>query len=341
VTEPLVRFGRALREEGLPVGSGRLVDFCRAAAVVGPEGLYWAGRSTLVGRPEEIPVYDAVFARHFGPALELPQRSAIRVRVEGRPAAVARASRSEALRAKSFAALTEDELAEVSRLAARIGLFVPERRTRRRRRGAAGSPDVRRTLRRALRTGGEPVDPAWRTRRLRRRRLVLLLDVSRSMRDHSRGLLAVAHGALQHDRRWEAFCFGTRLTRVTRALDTAWPQAALERAAAEVVDWDGGTRIGDSLQAFVDRHGHAGLARGAVVVLASDGLETGDPDVLAHAIQRLARLAHRIVWLNPLAAAADYEPLTRGMRAALPHVDVFASGHNLDSVVDALARARL
>ena len=161
------------------------------------------------------------------------------------------------------------------------------------------------------------------------------------MRDYSRGLVAVAHGALRRDRRWEAFCFGTRLTRVTRALDTAWPAVALERAAAEAVDWDGGTRIGDSLQAFVDRYGHPGLARGAVVVVASDGLETGDTEVLAEAMARLARLAHRVVWLNPLAAAARYEPLTRGMRAALPHVDVFASGDSLDAVVAALARVRL
>ena len=242
------------------------------------------------------------------------------------------------LRHKSFDQLTEEELAEVSWLAAQIGLAVPERRTRRRRPGAAGAPDVRRTLRRALRSGGEPVDPAWRERRPRRRRLVLVLDVSRSMRDHARGLLAVAHGALRHDRRWEAFCFGTRLTRVTRALDTSRPELALERAAAEVMDWDGGTRIGESLKAFSDRYGHAGVARGAVLVLASDGLDVGDPALLAAEMQRLSRLAHQIVWLNPLAASASFEPLTRGMRAALPFVDVFASGHDLDSVAAALAR---
>jgi uncharacterized protein with von Willebrand factor type A (vWA) domain len=339
VTEPLVRFGRALREEGLAVGTGRILVFCRAAALVGPDGLYWAGRSTLVAGPEEIPAYDAAFERHFGRKAGARPRSPMRVRVEGSLFGVARASRGETLRRKSFAELTDAELVELGLLAARIGLAVPDRRTRRRRPGAHGAPDVRRTLRRSLRSGGDPAEPAWRARRRRRRRLVLLLDVSRSMRDHSRGLLAIAHGALRQDPRWEAFCFGTRLTRVTRALAAADPETALARAADEVLDWDGGTRIGESVKAFLDRYGHAGTARGAVVVLASDGLDVGDPELVAAQMARLQRLAHRVVWLNPLKASADYEPLARGMRAALPYVDVFASGHNLETVVDALERA--
>jgi uncharacterized protein len=338
VTEPLVRFGRALRDEGLSVGTGQVVDFCRATSFVGPEGLYWAGRSTLVSRPEQIPLFDEVFVRHFGRETPPAARSEVHVRVAG-AIGVAMASRSETLRRKSFAELTDDELAEVGRLAAQIGVVVPERRTRRRQRGPRGSPDVRRTLRRALRSGGEPVDPAWRDRRLRRRRLVLLLDVSRSMRDHASGLLVVAHGMLRRERRWEAFCFGTRLTRITRALDVSDPRAALDRAASDVLDWDGGTRIGDSLKGFLDRFGHAGVARGAIVVIASDGLDVGDPALLAAEMARLSRLAHRVVWLNPLAAASTYEPLARGMRAALPHVDVFASGDRLDDVVEALRRA--
>jgi uncharacterized protein with von Willebrand factor type A (vWA) domain len=166
---------------------------------------------------------------------------------------------------------------------------------------------------------------------------VLLLDVSRSMSPYSQALAVVAHGVLRTNRRWEAFCFGTRLTRVTRALAGSDPNAALERAAAEVLDWDGGTRIGDSVKAFLDRHGHGGLARGAVVVLCSDGLEIGDPELLRAQMERLARLAHRVVWLNPLKESPAYEPLARGMRAALPFVDRFASGHNLLSVEDALA----
>ena len=217
-----------------------------------PEHLYWAGRATLVGRPADVPAYDAVFARWFGEDEPLPVPSA-RIHVEadalGR---AARASRDEALRRKSFATLEPDELAELAELAARIRLAVPERRTRRRESARDGALDLRRTLRRSFRTGGDPVGLARRRRRRRPRRLVLLVDVSRSMTAYSTALVTVAHAALRADRRWEAFCFGTRLTRVTRALTGPDPTAALERAADEVLDWDGGTRIGDSLKALLD-----------------------------------------------------------------------------------------
>jgi uncharacterized protein len=152
------------------------------------------------------------------------------------------------------------------------------------------------------------------------------------MADYSRALLGFAHAALRADRRWEAFCFGTRLTRVTAALSKTRPDEALAQAAETVVDWDGGTRIGASLKAFLDGYGHAGLARGAVVVVCSDGLDVGDPALLGEQMARLARLAHSVVWLNPLKEDPAYEPLARGMRAALPHVDVFASGHDLASL---------
>jgi uncharacterized protein with von Willebrand factor type A (vWA) domain len=165
-----------------------------------------------------------------------------------------------------------------------------------------------------------------------RRPLVLLLDVSGSMDPYSRALVMFAHGALRTGRRVEAFCFGTRLTRVTRSLATPDADEALARAASEVVDWDGGTRIGESLKAFLDGHGHGGLARGALVLICSDGLEVGDPDILAAQMARLSRLAYRVVWLNPLQEDPAYEPLARGMKAALPHVDLFASGHSLASL---------
>ena len=161
---------------------------------------------------------------------------------------------------------------------------------------------------------------------------MLVLDVSGSMASYSRALVVFAHAALRADARREAFCFGTRLTRVTRALAVADADEALRRAAAEVVDWEGGTRIGESLKTFLDRFGHGGLARGAVVVVASDGLDVGDPELLAEQMARLSRLAHRVVWLNPLKEDPRYEPLARGLRAALPYVDVFAGGHNLASL---------
>ena len=187
-------------------------------------------------------------------------------------------------------------------------------------------------MRRALRTGGDPAVLARRERQVKQRRVVLLLDVSRSMTAYSRALLVFAHAALRTAPRWEAFCFGTRLTRLTRALATTDPDEALRRASDAALDWDGGTRIGESIQAFLDGYGHAGLARGAVVVVCSDGLDTGDPELLAEQMGRLRRLAHLVVWLNPLREDPRYEPLARGMAAALPHVDVFAAGHDLASL---------
>jgi len=341
VTEPLVvaaRFGRALRAEGLAVGTGRISEFCRAAALVDPGDLYWAGRSTLVARPQDIPVYDRVFASFFaGAALEPP--GGTRVRVSGEVEAtveVALASPIELLRAKPFAECTEEELRRLAELMERLPVRAPLRRTRRRSPARTGVPDVRSTIRRSFRTGGEPVELARRERRRRPRRLVFLLDVSGSMADYSRALLMFGYAVLRAQRRWEAFSFGTRLTRLTTALAAGDADEALRRAAAEAVDWDGGTRIGESLKRFLDEFGHAGMARGAVVVVCSDGLEIGDPDLVAAQMARLSRLAHRVVWLNPLAGDPRYEPLARGMRAALPYVDEFESGHNLASL-EALA----
>jgi uncharacterized protein with von Willebrand factor type A (vWA) domain len=342
----LIEFGRALRGEGIAVGTGRIESFCRAAALLPPEDLYWAGRATLVGRREELPVYDRVFRSFFGGAgAPLPRlRSRVRQAVapgatdglgvrqrerDDAPAGAGAASAIELLRRKSFAACSPAELAQLARLMATLRLAAPARRTRRRRPAPAGDLDVRRTVRRGLRTGGEPAWIARRRRRLRPRRLVLVLDVSGSMSDYSRALLVFAHAALRADPRWEAFCFGTRLTRLTPSLATSHPDEALRHATANVVDWDGGTRIGASLKSFLDRYGHVGLARGSVVVLCSDGLDTGEPALLAEQMARLARLAHAVIWLNPLKGDPAYEPLARGMAAALPHVDVFLSGHNL------------
>jgi uncharacterized protein with von Willebrand factor type A (vWA) domain len=325
----LTGFGRALRAEGLPVGTGRIASFCRAAALLSPDDLYWAGRATLVARRDHIPVYDRVFRAFFGteqrPAP--PPRGQTVIEEE-----LALASSVELLREKSFAKCSAEELAELAVLMQRLRLAVPVRRTRRLAPAPAGLPDLRRTLRRSFRTGGEPLELRFRARRRRRRRLVLVLDVSGSMAAYSRELLVFAHAALRADRRWEAFCFGTRLTRVTPALAVSRPDEALERAAAEVVDWNGGTRIGECLKQLLDEYGHRGLVRGAVVVLCSDGLEVGDPELLAEQMARVSRLAHRVIWLNPLKGDPAYEPLARGMHAALPYVDVFAAGHNLASL---------
>jgi uncharacterized protein with von Willebrand factor type A (vWA) domain len=337
-SERLTRFGRALRAEGLPVGPGRIEQFCRAAALV-PEELYWAGRATLVSRARDLPVYDWVFASFFGGAPAEPEAST-QVSVRGQrveKVETALASPVELLREKSFAACTPEELEQLAGL---VRLPAPLRLSRRSAAARRGRPDVRRTIRRSFRTGGDPVERAWRERRRRPRRLVLLLDVSGSMADYSRALLLFAHAVLRSNADWEAFVFGTRLTRLTRELRAGRTDEALERAAAAVFDWSGGTRIGESLQAFLREYGHRWLARGAVVVICSDGLEVGDPELLREQAARLSRLAHRVVWLNPLLADPRYEPLARGMAAALPYVDEFRSGHNLASLEELAASLR-
>jgi len=351
--ELLAAFGRALRAAGLVVGTDRMMAYCQGAALAGGEDLYWVGVATLVGRREDLPTYDRVFREHFlgapGPppvrerarptllqALPLGVRNGDGPETPELEATVA--SAEEILRRKAFSGCTDKELRELARLMTRLRLEAPMRLTRRRTPAKDGRPDLRRTIRRSFRTGGEPVERAWRARRRKRRRIVFLLDVSGSMSAYSRALAIFAHAALRADARFEVFSFGTRLTRLTPALRARSPDEALRRAAEEAPDWDGGTRIGDSLKALLDRSGFARLVRGAVVVVCSDGLDVGDPGVLREEMARLRRLAHRVVWLNPLKANPDYEPLARGMRAALPSVDVFASGHDLASL-EAIATA--
>ena len=322
-----------------------------------PGDLYWAARATLVSRREDITALDRAFQETFGiggmpePQQEIADRRASIVaptelgvsageREEGDGASNL-ASPIEALRRKSFSACTPEEIALLGRLMSRLRLRAPERRTRRRRAARSGDPDLQRTLRRAMRTGGEPIDRAWRRRRRQRRRLLLVLDVSGSMSTYSRALAMFAHAALRSGPDWEAFAFGTRLTRMTRALAASDPDAAFTAASAEVSDWDGGTRIGASLKRLIDEHGKTRVVRGAVCVILSDGLDVGDPELLGEQMERLARLAHHVIWLNPLKGSATYEPLARGMAAALPHIDVFRPGHNLQSledVADVIAR---
>lgn len=342
----LVEFGRALRAEGLQVGTGQINDFCEAAALVRPGDLYWAGRGTLVAKRDDIPVYNRVFHEFFGGSAPLPfetPEAPVQVRSASSDEAeqgadgeedvepeLLLASEIEILKDKSFARCSDEELDQLALLMARVRLAVPLRRSRRRKRASAGAPDLRQTIRRSFRTGGEPLERAYRERRRRRRRLVLFLDVSGSMASYSRALLVFAHAALQADPRWEAYCFGTRLTRLTRVLKSADPDEALEEAASEVFDWDGGTRIGESLKRFLMTQPE--IARGSVVIICSDGLEVGDPTLLAEQMARLSRLAYRVIWLNPLKEDPAYEPLARGMAACLPYIDVFLSGHNLASL---------
>ena len=243
------------------------------------------------------------------------------------------ASAVEVLRSKSFGELSEEERAEIAALIRSLRLRVPVERTRRTRPASKGDRfDVRRTLRRSLRTHGEPFDRAWRARTARRRPIVLILDISGSMAPYSRALMQFAYAAMAAGRRVETFVFGTRLTRVTRTLRTKDPDRALHEIGRQVEDWEGGTRIGESLKALLDGWSQRAALRGAIVVFCSDGRERGDPDLLRAQMARLRRLAHRVIWVNPLKGSPRYEPLARGMAAALPNIDVFLSGHNLESL---------
>src|SRR6202020_2731687 len=250
------------------------------------------------------------------------------------------ASDAETLRHKAFPACTPEELAALRRIMARIRLTPPRRRTRRTTTAGAGrAPDLRRMVRQSLRMHGEPHELAWRRRKVRLRPLILILDVSGSMADYSRHLLQFAYSAKRATARVEVFCFGTRLTASTRALDHRRPDAALELAAKAVFDWEGGTRIGDSLDAFVKGWGRRGLCRGGIVVICSDGLDRGDPGVLATAMERLSRLSHQVMWMNPHKGDnADFRPSTLGIMVAAPHIDLLLSGHDLASLEELATR---
>jgi uncharacterized protein with von Willebrand factor type A (vWA) domain len=250
---------------------------------------------------------------------------------------LAAASAEERLGQTDLADLTADELASLRTLMTALPWATPRRASRRTARHPRGRHlDVRATLRRARSTGGDPVRQAFRQRTDRARHLVLIADVSGSMEPYSRAYLHLLHGAVRAARA-DAFVFATRLTWLSRALATSNPDLALRRATAAAPDWSGGTRIGHALKTFVDDHGRRGMARGAVVVIVSDGWETGDPTVLGEQMARLARLAHRIVWVNPRRAAVGYQPLVGGMAAALPHVDAFVSGHSVAALDEVLA----
>ena len=361
----LVGFGRLLRTRGLPVGTGRILTFCRAVAAldrIDRTGIYWAGRVAMVARKEDLAAYDAAFQEWFpagqsrdvmamimGQDQRMGQPPELEVLLDqgfaeeswepaegaedGEGVVGVLASGAEVLRNKSFDELTETERIAADHVIRALAVHLPTRHSRRYRPSPYGRRfDQRRTLRASLRTQGEPFRRAWRDRRRRARPLVLILDVSGSMSAYSRALMQFGFAAMRAGRRVEVFCFGTRLTRVTRALARSEPDDALRQVAAAVVDWNGGTRIGASLKELLDRWSQHVAMRGAVVVICSDGLERGDPALLAAQVARLSRLAHRLIWVNPLKGSPRYEPLARGMAAALPYVDVFLAGHNLESL---------
>ena len=345
-----------LREAGLEVGPGRLADAVAGLAEVDlshRDDVYWTLRATLASRHDELELFDRAFRAWFERVpfeplrepltvgLTVPSRQAGSWRTDARAAADAEAtggwSPGEVLRAKDFGAMTPEELDRVRPLIAEIAAARPRRRTRRLRPHPRGRAlDLRRLARRSLATGGEPFERAFRRRKEAARRLVLLCDVSGSMEAYARALVLYLHAAVGAGSGVEAFAFGTRLTRLTRELGTHDPVDALRAASERVVDWSGGTRIGASLKAFNDEWGRRALTRGAIVVVCSDGWEREDADLVGREMARLARSAYAVVWVNPLKGSPAYQPLAGGMRAALPHVDRFLSGHDLASL-EALA----
>jgi hypothetical protein len=346
-----VAFARILRGSGLSVPVGSVVEYARALAAVGltrPAAVYWAGRATLVTRPEDVAIYDRAFATFFtGAWVELRSVAPVLDVALGLdagddaadeasegvavPTVAVRWSATETLRHRDFAAYSPAEFDEARRLMADLRLAAALRQSRRLRPShrRRGTPDLRRTVRAALRTGGEPIARPTRERGTRARRLVLLLDVSGSMEPYARAFVRFLHTAVVGRTRVEAFALGTRLTRVTRELAARDPDAAISAAALRVVDWSGGTRLGACLREFNDTWGVRGMARGATVVILSDGWDRGAPEALAEQMQRLRRVAHAIVWVNPLKASPGYAPLAQGMAAALPYVDEFVEGHSL------------
>ena len=372
--DSLVGFARTLRAAGVAASPDRVHAAVHAVSALDPGGLtdvYWAGRLTLCATLEELPRYDQAFRAYFGERSghlirrQRPPTPAVRVAVGAQAtddvgaddgaageSASAAASAVEQLRHRDVTTLTAAQRAELRRLLARLQLSGEQRRTRRRRPAARGDLDPGRTVRATLRAGGEPARPLRRRSKSQPRRVVLLLDVSGSMDAYADALLRFAHAAVRRGSSLaalrgysptEVFALGTRLTRLTREVSHADPDRAMAAVASALPDAGGGTRLGLLLKEFLDNWGQRGTARGAVIVILSDGWERGDAVLLGSQVARLHRLAYRVIWANPRKAAPGFAPLAAGMAAALPHVDAFVEGHSLaalETLADVVGGAR-
>ena len=350
-----VGFARLLRGLGITTPLDSVLTFINALAVTGVDDrapVYWAARATLVRRPEDFAMFDRAFAVFWdlreSPFVEDPEVLTMTLALDSDeegasdgtaepsddPTITLRFSGVETLRDKDFAHYSEDEMRLARRWMESMRMAGHPRPALRmvgtRRRGRR--PDLRRTVRASLAAGGEPMRRWWRTNDVTPRRIVFLLDVSGSMEPYARALVRFVHAGVAGRTKVEAFAMGTRLTRITRELSTKDPDRALSLAGSRVQDWSGGTRLGENLRLFNDEWGVRGMARGAIVVVLSDGWDRGDPEVLAENMRRLSRVAFKIVWVNPLKVTPGYAPLARGMAAALPFVDDFVEGHSLGAL---------
>ena len=351
VVDTVLGFARTLRHAGVTASPDRVESMLVALGaldVLDPGAVYWAGRLTLCAGPDDLDRYDAAFAAYFAGERPRAPRASGRPEVHltttaplepgttdgdddpETPDLAVQASAEEVLRHRDVAQLTPAEREHLRRLFALLAPATPMRPSRRRRPSPQGSVHPARTVRRALRSGGEVTRLMRHRRQARPRRVVLLVDVSGSMAPYADALLRFAHAAVRaRPVSTEVFTIGTRLTRVTREMRLRDPDKALAASGSAIPDWSGGTRLGEVLKAFLDRWGQRGTARGAVIVVCSDGWERGGTELLAAQMVRLRRLAHSVVWVNPHKGRSGYEPLTGGMQAALPSVDHFVSGHSM------------
>jgi uncharacterized protein with von Willebrand factor type A (vWA) domain len=360
--EILLGFARALRAAGVNVTADRERTYLDAVEAVGlgdQSGAYVAGRATLCGSPADLERYDQVYAAWFGleRAGTRPRRDATHTVAQAsldnpdgggedpespQDAVRAQASAVEVLRHRDVASLSSAERARLTAMFAALRPRAPRRPAHRHTDSRSGDVDARRTLREQLRRMGEPGPIAWRHRGTRPRRVVLLVDVSGSMSAYADALLRLAHTYAATGLPVEVFTLGTRLTHVTRPLRQRDPERAIVACGAVVPDWSGGTRLAEGVRAFLDRWGRRGMARGAVVVVFSDGWERDEPEALGEQMRRLAALAHRVVWVNPHRGKPGYEPVQQGIVAALPHVDDFVAGHSMaafEELVEVVGRA--
>lgn len=366
----LILFGRVLRGLGLDVNTGRMIDLVNALDHISigvKADFHYATRCLLVHNKDDLPIFDHAFELFWkqiiDQQLELELRepqnrdASKRLSETSKPLPLISDRRSqenespstdepepvlevtqtysskELLRQKDFSELTDEELGEINRLMARLIWQLGERRTRRYRPRRGNQIDMRRSLRQNLRYGGEPL--VWSYRRLsyKPRPLVAIADISGSMERYTRILLHFIYSLSRGlEQTVEAFVFSTRLTRITRNLINNDIERAMNEVSESVPDWSGGTRIGDALMRFNFKWARRVLGRGAVVLLISDGWDRGDPQLLAQEIARLQRSCFRLIWLNPLLGSPEYEPLTRGIQAALPYIDDFLPVHNLASI---------
>ena len=358
--ELFIEFAHDLRFHGMVIGSDDVITYLSAISVLNASDImdvYWSGRIALVRKKDNIPLYNKRFQAFFldisenepdarkvklkssanaGATLEVPNVE------QGLPGEVIEdetrlgymASAADISRHKAFAECSDEELNRFRKLISMLKVSPPKRRTYRTQSTPKGKVlDMRRMARETMRSLGEPKDLMYIKRKEKLRSIVFILDVSGSMADYSRNLLQLAYSARRANTKVEVFCFGTRLTRITKSIDKRTPDEAMRLAGESVLDWDGGTRIGDSIAAFVKESRRSRLGRGAIVVVCSDGLDQGEPQTLDKAMQTLSRLAHKVIWVNPHKGDnEDYKPNTIGMIIADPYIDRIFSGHNFKSI---------